>query len=562
MRGPVNPRPVALSFFLSHLLLLSGCSSLFESDPPAECTAEDADMDGFLSVACGGRDCDDEDPNVHPEATETCVLEADDGVDEDCNPMTVGPDADGDGRADAACFNISADGLTVREGDDCDDTTAEVAPGMPETCNGRDDDCDFEADEGLEDLGFYPDCDMDGVGDDDALVFFDCDTPEELPICGESGFDGAWTDVQGDCDDLDPSRQNACGACAAVDLLLVMDTSNSMRGEQQTLVMQLPRLVRALATGDLDEDGVADREPIEDLNVGVITPDLGSGGFSAPSCTEPVFGEDGVLRTFSGADDVACSERSFPQFLSFVPATDLPSIDGFIDDAACLVEAGTGGCSFEQQLEASLKAVTPAGSHLRFFGDTLGHGDGLNAGFLREDSLLVILHVTDEDDCSAADPELYNPASSVYPSALDSRCVQHPEALHPINRYVSGLLSLRSADDLIYAFVSGVPEDLLPEPPSPGVRPEAPDWSGILADSRMTPRPSGMGMGVAAACTTPSGRGIPPARRLVELGQGLAQRGVRTMPSSMCSRDAYNAVIEGVLTTAHERGAERCARLE
>ncbi|HBQ11606.1 MAG TPA: hypothetical protein DEF51_10755, partial [Myxococcales bacterium] len=62
------------------LLLLGGCSSLFESDPPPECTAEDADMDGFLSVACGGRDCDDEDPNVNPDQAEVCDV---DGVDED-----------------------------------------------------------------------------------------------------------------------------------------------------------------------------------------------------------------------------------------------------------------------------------------------------------------------------------------------------------------------------------------------------------------------------------------------------------------------------------------------
>ena len=543
------------------LLLLGGCSSLFESDPPPECTAEDADMDGFLSVACGGRDCDDEDPNVNPDQAEVCDV---DGVDEDCNPMTLGPDEDGDGKVDLDCCNVSADGLNIRCGTDCDDTNAAVAPGMTEMCNGQDDDCDFEADEGLEDLTFYPDCDMDGEGDDSALVIFDCDTPLEAPICGETGFDGAWSSVQGDCDDLDPSRQDACGACAAVDLLVVMDTSNSMETEQQTLAAQLPRFVRALATGDIDGDGTPEREPIEDLNVGIITPDLGTGGFTVPTCAFPEFGEDARLRTFSGADrDPACSDRSFPPFLSFVPSVDLPMIDAFVEDTSCLVRAGTGGCSFEQQLEASLKAVTPAGSHLRFFRETLGHGDGFNRGLLRDDSLLVILHVTDEDDCSAADPELYNPSSSIYPGDINTRCVEHPEALHSINRYVSGLLSLRGADDLIYALVSGVPEDLLPAPPAPGMRPERPDYDAILSDPRMTPRTTGgPSPSVVAACTTDGGREIPPARRLMEVARGLDERGVRTMPSSMCASNAYDAVIEGVLSTAAIRGAERCARIE
>ena len=44
----------------------------------------DADFDGYEAVACGGTDCDDADPSVHPGATEICT----DGVDNDCNGAT------------------------------------------------------------------------------------------------------------------------------------------------------------------------------------------------------------------------------------------------------------------------------------------------------------------------------------------------------------------------------------------------------------------------------------------------------------------------------------------
>jgi predicted 3-demethylubiquinone-9 3-methyltransferase (glyoxalase superfamily) len=57
-------------------------------DSNTEDTAEpepacwDRDGDGYPDVSCGGTDCDDSDPNVHPDAPEICG----DGVDQDCRP--------------------------------------------------------------------------------------------------------------------------------------------------------------------------------------------------------------------------------------------------------------------------------------------------------------------------------------------------------------------------------------------------------------------------------------------------------------------------------------------
>ena len=65
------------------------------------------------------------------------------------------------------------------------------------------------------------------------------------------------------------------------------------------------------------------------------------------------------------------------------PASDLS------DAFNCMSSVGNEGCGFEHQLESPYRAL---------------HDDiPENAGFLRDDALLVVVIVTDEDDCSAPD---------------------------------------------------------------------------------------------------------------------------------------------------------------
>ncbi len=144
-------------------------------------------------------DCDDTEATVYPGAPELC-----DGLDNDCNgsvddsitTTTFYADADGDGLGDpndsvedcslptgyvnndrdcndtdaaigeATIFYADADGdgygeasstITactpptgyVAQAGDCDDTEATVYPGAPELCDGLDNDCNGQADEGL-----------------------------------------------------------------------------------------------------------------------------------------------------------------------------------------------------------------------------------------------------------------------------------------------------------------------------------------------------------------------------------------------------------------------------
>jgi hypothetical protein len=98
-------------------------------------------------------------------------------------------DADGDDYGD----NCSA-------GPDCDDTNSAVFPGAVETCNGLDDDCDNQTDEGVA-LTFYRDSDADGYGDA-AVSTQACTAPDGYVADGT------------DCDDSDPSAHENCSDCA------------------------------------------------------------------------------------------------------------------------------------------------------------------------------------------------------------------------------------------------------------------------------------------------------------------------------------------------------------
>jgi len=357
---------------------------------------------------------------------------------------------------------------------------------------------------------------------------------------------GAWVDHGGDCDDHNASRTVACGSCAQVDFLVVMDTSPSMIAEQAALASQLGPVVRALQTGDIDGDGVPEADPIADLHVGVVTPDLGTGPYPVASCTER--GEDGILRDHSGVMD--CAGLSIdPRYLAFTPDTDEPT--AFADDWSCLVRAGVGGCGFEQPLDASLQALTPAGSPLRFFDAALGQADGPNLGFLRPDSLLVVLVVTDEDDCSAEDRALFELSGDVYPGPLGLRCSDHPEALHPITRYVSGLLALRDADQIIFAVVAGLPLGLVPDPRT------TPDYAAILAAPQMQEVPDATGTSLIPSCSRRLLQAYPP-RRLLQVAQGLEERGATTTLSSICQADGYTRVAGAILEAAVRDSAERC----
>jgi len=371
-----------------------------------------------------------------------------------------------------------------------------------------------------------------------------CDTPavvEEQPRC-QTSVVRQWT---------------ASSPPDEVDLLLVVDDSASMSGEQAELGAEVARVLRSLPwLGELDTS----------LHVGVVSSDLGAGGGGSLSegCSYPL-GRDGrMLRAHTGGDP-RCAAVS--EALPYVTVEVGDSVDDIAHRVGCLVHTGAEGCGFEQPLEAALKALTPAASTLRFQqeragvieSDTGGHGSGANAGFLRESSLLVIAILTDEDDCSTADMDLFSPsgADPQYPSSVPGpradpgvQCAAHPSALHPVQRYVDGFLALRPGMEnyLVFVVVGGVDPALLSTHSEVSLINDAEyfqtDYAALLAEPGMQEVTDESGEALVPACTRPDPddpgnpameRTAAPPRRLIAVAEGLRNAAAASALISVCS---------------------------
>ena len=108
---------------------------------------------------------------------------------------------------------VDADGDGATEDVDCDDEDPEAAPGLQESCDGKDNDCDGQSDESgaLGEQRWYVDRDRDGWGRDAAEYEVACDAPVE----------GSYAAQVGDCDDTDASAYD--GALERCDDLIDND---------------------------------------------------------------------------------------------------------------------------------------------------------------------------------------------------------------------------------------------------------------------------------------------------------------------------------------------------
>ncbi len=269
---------------------------------------------------------------------------------------------------------------------------------------------------------------------------------------------------------------------------------------------------------------------VTDLHVGVVSTDMGTGGYTVETCADPIDGDDGILRHHPNPMIEAC-DPAYPEYLSYSsPEPDAGQIEWLSTGFGCISILGTSGCGFEQQLKASRRALV---DHTTVTG-------GPNAGFLRPDSLLVIVFVTDEEDCSVADPTIFDTADPTL-GHLGLRCYLHPYMIQQVDDYVNAFRALRPPEKSLLGFLVGVP----PEPSCEG-RGDA--IADCLATTAMMEEIDPVDpTRLRYACSSPTGNAFP-GRRFVQIAQEF---GSRAIVRSICTND-FEPFVDALASSLEE----------
>ncbi len=220
------------------------CNAQTDEGLPAFTYYADADSDGFgdpsgvlntceTSAPAGyvdnNDDCDDTDAIANPSNTEVC-----NGVDDNCDGQidegftftTYYEDNDSDGfgssnpnNSISVCDETAPAGYTTNN-DDCNDNDANINPNASETCNGTDDNCNNETDEGLATQTYYQDADNDGYGNADVSLD-DCEQPNGYTLDNTDCDDNNSQVNPGQTEDPDNNIDDDCdgvGMVSTVDL--------------------------------------------------------------------------------------------------------------------------------------------------------------------------------------------------------------------------------------------------------------------------------------------------------------------------------------------------------
>jgi hypothetical protein len=189
-----------------------------------------------------------------------------------------------------------------------------------------------------------------------------------------------------------------------VDVLLMMDNSNSIEAMQNEFIQRIPVLSKIYSS--LAASGSA-----ADLHIGVVTSDYGAGATGAPGCQISPGGQQGKLQAIGAASPLTCKPPVGANFLHYNFAdpmdNNLPGGQDFETTLGCMAAVGGSGCGYEHVLESVYAA--------------LHNNLPENQGFLRDDALLMVFFLTNEDDSSAPpDTDLFDKNKSAQYGYEDS----------------------------------------------------------------------------------------------------------------------------------------------
>ena len=331
---------------------------------------------------------------------------------------------------------------------------------------------------------------------------------------------------------------------SGVDILVVVDNSGSMAQEQNMLKEAFPNLIRNLLNPPVDPNtGQRVHPPIRDLHIGVVSTDLGVAGYPVPSCERnPMVGDDAILQHTPRLPDC---DAAYDTYLNYsLPAGQEPNpavVEDLAKDFGCIAVLGTNGCGFEQQLEAARRALYEKSM------------PGMeNAGFLRPDTILVILIVSDEEDCSVANPEFFNLSGISWD--INLQCYYNKDKLHLVQRYIDDFKNLRcttgpgtcvdTPENLVMGFIVGVP-------PASVCENSGDKLEGCLDLPAMQERVNAQQTMLEWVCNYPPGctptvncdTEAFPGRRYVQVAQGL---GDNAIVQSICT-DTFAPAMDALI---------------
>lgn len=196
------------------------------------------------------------------------------------------------------------------------------------------------------------------------------------------------------------------------DILFVVDDSNSMVEEQEGVARELPTFVDVLQTGA----GVK-----QSLRVGLVDTSVYAAYFDGAKVVVFPYRQAGWLRVLPAVDG---GPSDGARWLTDSDAEIVPRL------AAGIRGLGLNGSYQETPFESARIALTQTG-----FAQLLPDGGSPNAGFLRPGARLLVVAVSDEDDCS----EMTHSPPRVFFNDADGQdfCTLHEDLLTPVGDYVT-----------------------------------------------------------------------------------------------------------------------------